>query len=244
MSNFTMINQSKPSSSIRPTNGRQTVGDGAFSTDMIPSVLAVCRIQGGDSMYYYSTAFSGGPGRVVRLAPTASFPFPTPPRDILAKQNVPWPDACTPPLTPDDTDEDDDSVGAISSKQRNGALELLSTLFPRNALGAIPHAKSVEISAPNLGAAFEGVVLDLPGKTKTLYVDGKNAAHVNLRESIVALLDLADERLECSALVLALEKSCPHLGELLHSLMYVGGTVVTTPPFPVDPAYILVGLEI
>lgn len=44
--------------------------------------------------------------------------------------------------------------------------------------------------------------------------------------------------------MLALEKSCPVLGELLHSLMYVGGTVVTAPPFPVDPAYILVGLEI
>lgn len=177
-------------------------------------------------------------------APATAFPFPTPPRDIIAKRDVPPPDASTPPLTPDDVDEKGNSVAAISSKERNGALEFLSALFPRNALGALPHAKSVEISAPNLGTAFEGVVLDLPGKPKTLYVDGKNAAHVNLRESIVALLDLADERLECSALVLALEKSCPHLGELLHSLMYVGGTVVTTPPFPVDPAYILVGLEI
>ena len=81
MSNFTMLNQSKQSSSICPTfvaispseniakltyvlysNGRQTVGDGAFSSDMIPSVLAVCHIQGDDSMYYYSTTFSGGPG--------------------------------------------------------------------------------------------------------------------------------------------------------------------------------------
>ncbi|THH00154.1 hypothetical protein EW026_g2340 [Hermanssonia centrifuga] len=128
------------------SNGRQTVGDGAFSADMTPSVLAVCHMQGTDSMYYYSTAFSGGPG--------------------------------------------------------------------------------------------------LPGKAKTLYVDGKSAADVNLRESIVALLDLADERLECTALVLALEKSSPVLGELLHSLMYVGGTVVTAPPFPVDSAYVLVGMEI
>src|ERR1700722_2065806 len=42
------------------SNGRQTVGDGAFSSD-IPSVL-VCHIQGTDDMYYYSTTFSGGPG--------------------------------------------------------------------------------------------------------------------------------------------------------------------------------------
>ena len=62
--------------------------------------------------------------------------------------------------------------------------------------------------------------------------------------SIVALLDLADEQLECNALVIALERSLPTLGDLLHSLMYVGGTVVTKPPFPTDPAYVLVGMEI
>jgi hypothetical protein len=62
--------------------------------------------------------------------------------------------------------------------------------------------------------------------------------------SIVALLDLADEQLECTALVIALEKSVEGLGDLLHSLMYVGGSVVTKPPFQVDPAYVLVGLEI
>ena len=44
------------------SNGRRTVGDGAFSSDMTPSVLAVCHIQGNDSIYYYSTTFSGGPG--------------------------------------------------------------------------------------------------------------------------------------------------------------------------------------
>ena len=48
-----------------------------------------------------------------------------------------------------------------------------------------------------------------------------------MMHSIVALLDLADEQLECNALVIALERSSPILGDLLHSLMYVGGTVVT-----------------
>lgn len=151
-------------------------------------------------------------------------------------------DTVTPPLTPDDLDESGGSISAISAS--NKALDFLSTVFPRNALGALQYAKSVTIDAPELGASFEGVVLSLPNKPKTLYVDGKSAAHVNLRESIVALLDLADERLECTALVLALEKSSPILSDLLHSLMYVGGTVVTAPPFPVDPAYVLVGMEI
>jgi len=57
-------------------------------------------------------------------------------------------------------------------------------------------------------------------------------------------LDLADEQLDCAALVIALEKSTVGLGGLLHSLMYVGGSVVSKPPFQVDTAYVLVGLEI
>jgi len=84
----------------------------------------------------------------------------------------------------------------------------------------------------------------LPGAPKTFYVDGKSAEVVNLRESIVALLDLADEHLQCSALVIALEKASPTLSSLLHALMYVGGAVVTKPDFPVHPEYVLVGLEI
>lgn len=118
------------------------------------------------------------------------------------------------------------------------------TVFPHHGLSALPYAKSVSISAPNLGADFEGVVLEMPGSLKTLYVDGKSAESVSLRESIVALLDLADESLECTSLIIVLERSSPNLGKILHSLMYVGGTVVTKPLFKVDPAFVLVGLEI
>lgn len=117
------------------------------------------------------------------------------------------------------------------------------TVFPKHGLSALPYAKNVTISAPDVGE-FEGVVLELPGRPKTLYVNAKNAASVSLRESIVALLDLADERLECSALVIVLDRSSKMLSEALHSLMYVGGTVVTKPPFEVDPAFVLVGMEV
>ncbi|KAL0956026.1 hypothetical protein HGRIS_002199 [Hohenbuehelia grisea] len=150
-------------------------------------------------------------------------------------------DVATPPLTPDDGPESDK---AVTAKQQQDALDFLMTVFPRDGLSALPHAKSVSISAPNMGASFDGVVLDIPGKTKTLYVDGKSAQTVSLRESIVALLDLADESLQCSALVIVLERSSPVLGDLLHALMYVGGTVVTRPPYQVDSAFVLVGLEI
>ena len=66
----------------------------------------------------------------------------------------------------------------------------------------------------------------------------------NKANSIVALLDLADERLDCQALIIVLERSSPTLSSVLHSLMYVGGSVVTKPPFQVDPAFVLVGLEL
>jgi len=154
-------------------------------------------------------------------------------------------DLVTPPLTPDGSDYSSGSEGSIVKTQhKSDTLDFLLTLFPLEGLTALPHAKSVSISAPNMGASFEGVVLHLPGKPRTLYVDGKSAASVSLRESVVALLDLADESLECSALIIALERSSPSLGDLLHSLMYVGGTVVTKPPFKVDPGFILVGIEI
>lgn len=147
----------------------------------------------------------------------------------------------TPPLTPDNGAEGGSgSLSALGAKQS----AFLSVLFPRNGLRAAPYAKSVSISTPGTGVTFDGVVLSLPGKPKTFYVDGKCAATVNLRESIVALLDLADEQLGCNALIIALERSSPVLGDLLHSLMYVGGQVVTKPPFPTDPAFVLVGMDI
>jgi len=110
-------------------------------------------------------------------------------------------------------------------------------------MSALPYAKLVSITLAEGERTFEGVILDLPGASKTLYVAGKSMQGVNLRESIVALLDLADEHFECTAFVIALERKLPTLGNLLHSLMYVGGTVVTKPPFPVDEKYVLVGIE-
>ncbi|KAJ7262268.1 ornithine decarboxylase antizyme-domain-containing protein [Mycena haematopus] len=238
-------------SSPRPTNGRQAVGDGAFYVDAQPSVLAVAQIQGTDDMYYYSTTFSGGPG-VPKCPPDRgssdcvtgslasisnnSYFSSSVPRSIPHRS----PDLATPPLTPDNGSP----LSVVPESHQNDALDFLMAIFPRHALAALPYSTSVAIDAPNIGVAFDGVVLHLPGSPKSLYVDGKSAQSVSIRESIVALLDLADESLECSALVIALDRSSPALGKILHSLMYVGGTVVTKPPFDVDPAFVLVGLEI
>ena len=43
------------------SNGRQTVGDGAYPVDTPPRIVAVCHRHGHDDLYYYSTTFSGGP---------------------------------------------------------------------------------------------------------------------------------------------------------------------------------------
>ena len=60
----------------------------------------------------------------------------------------------------------------------------------------------------------------------------------------MALLDLADEQLECSAVIIALPKTSEGLDDLIHSLMYVGGQIVTKPPFKASSAYLLIGLEL
>ena len=73
-----------------------------------------------------------------------------------------------------------------------------------------------------------------------------------MRESLTALLDLAAESLEASSLILALDKDDrepERLGELLHSLMYVGGQVIKRGALPGDwewdpRRWVLVGMEL
>jgi hypothetical protein len=117
-------------------------------------------------------------------ANTITVARPTFPRPIPCCRTLSG-DISTPPLTPDDDGSDFGSLGtppSIRDKQPKDALDLLMALFPHQGLQALPYAKSVAISAPSMGAAFEGVVLELPGNPKTLYVDGKSAESVNLRE--------------------------------------------------------------
>jgi len=171
---------------------------------------------------------------------------------IISRSNRPVPvPISTPPLTPDD-DGSSSSFSSIGSLDWKVTPELLMTLFPRAAIRASPYAKSVSVAGE--GTTFDGFVLDLPRGfngvnpkacvMRTLFVDGKGANTAQLRESLVAMLDLADEHLSCKAVVISLDKSSPSLSGLVHSLMYAGGTFVTQPIFEVDPGYVLVGIEI
>jgi hypothetical protein len=101
------------------------------------------------------------------------------PRSIPGRSESPC-SLLTPPLTPDDSDAS--GAHGIFTEHPKDALDLLLNVFPRNGLSILPFAKSVVVSAPNMGATFDGFVLDLPGKPKTLYIDGKNAPAVSLRE--------------------------------------------------------------
>lgn len=172
------------------------------------------------------------------------------PIPLTSNSRVPVPIA-TPPLSPDDGSTAS-SLSSIGSLDLKAAPEFLITLFPRAAFRASPYAKAVSVSGE--GATFDGFVLDLPRGlsgvnpkstvTRTLFVDGKGADTVQLRESLVAMLDLADEHLSCKAVIIALKKSGQAFGHLVHSLMYAGGSFVTQPPFEVNPSFALVGIEI
>ncbi|QRV94282.1 ornithine decarboxylase antizyme protein [Ceratobasidium sp. AG-Ba] len=143
----------------------------------------------------------------------------------------------TPPQTPEALPLNDDLTTPT-------ALEVLTTLFPNSAAAkaALPYAKALRITSQ--ASTWDGVVLSLPGQERTLYVIGRGAEALMLRESVTALLDLADEHLECTAFVIALEKNTPGLGELVHALTYLSGQIVTKPPFAANPSYVLVGIEL
>lgn len=149
----------------------------------------------------------------------------------------------TPPQSPEDAPSSQESMTPT-------ALEVLATLFPNSAAthAALPYAKALRITshqgATPEGSTWDGVVLSLPGQERTLYVIGRGAEALMLRESVTALLDLADEHLECTAFVIALEKNTPGLGELVHALTYLSGQIMTKPPFVANPAYVLVGIEL
>lgn len=106
------------------------------------------------------------------------------PRPIPARSSS---ELNTPPLTPDGGSECSLSGSDFGCDDKD-ALDFLMTVFPKEGLAALPYAKRVNISAPNLDSDFNGMVLDMPGKSKTLYVDGKSARLVSLRERYIPII--------------------------------------------------------
>ncbi|KAF9429221.1 hypothetical protein BGZ76_001645 [Entomortierella beljakovae] len=78
-----------------------------------------------------------------------------------------------------------------------------------------------------------------------LYLKGNGWDDMDIRESVVAALDLAEEQFECEVVYLCLEKSNPYLAKLVRALMYAGFEVVTPGILEhADPKYLVLGMEL
>lgn len=194
------------------------------------------------------SSFSKNPAPLKVAAPYPS-PDSASSSPIQLAKSRPNKQLVTPPLTPEDSND-------LPSPARRSSF--LMQLFPETASTVAQYATPFQI---NIGSIWDGFILTLPNGTKSLYVDGKAAAQADLRQryvhcvspctiflynfcSVVSLLDLADEQLGCSSVVIALPKTASGLDGIIHALMYVGGQIVTRPPFKTNPSIVLVGLEI
>lgn len=93
---------------------------------------------------------------------------------------------------------------------------------------------------------FGITINDFRGGEKVLIVKPKDVETLELRESVLELFETADEDLGCEKVIIGLEKSCQDLGQIIHSLLYVGGQII--PPnqafFTAKPDHVLIGLDI
>ncbi|KAK3844018.1 MAG: hypothetical protein J3R72DRAFT_439597 [Linnemannia gamsii] len=78
-----------------------------------------------------------------------------------------------------------------------------------------------------------------------LYLRGNGWDDMDIRESVVAALDLAEEQLECTVVYLCLEKSNPHIKDLVRALMYAGFEMVLPGIMAhADDKYHVLGIEL
>ena len=103
--------------------------------------------------------------------------------------------------------------------------------------------ENVRIWLPQLGMANLDTDQLFKKKRQDILKNGVSEELAN-QLALIAVMDLASEKLSCATLVIILAKACPTLRELLHSLMYAGGSIVTKPPFDVHPNLVLVGFEL
>lgn len=148
---------------------------------------------------------------------------------------------------------------------------MILAVFPSSSPIHLLPSSPVDLSS--IADKWQGAVLENEkAGTRTLYVAGGNYEDVNLKESVCGILELAEDVLGCTGVVMILEKYSADLGmspfplpstkrcarasfdyadfrhylspgDLLHSLMYVGGTI-TNQPFPALSDYVLVGLDL
>ncbi|KAI1307286.1 hypothetical protein EDD11_004536 [Mortierella claussenii] len=78
-----------------------------------------------------------------------------------------------------------------------------------------------------------------------LFLKGDGWDDMDVRESVVAALDLAEEQLGCQSVYLCLEKNNPSLANLVRTLMYAGFEMVTPGILThADPKYLVLGMDL
>ncbi|KAF9927951.1 hypothetical protein FBU30_002739 [Linnemannia zychae] len=78
-----------------------------------------------------------------------------------------------------------------------------------------------------------------------LFLRGNGWDEMDIRESVVAALDLAEEQLGCQTVHLCLEKSNPNLAKLVRTLMYAGFEMVHPDVLAhTDPKYLVLGMDL
>lgn len=120
---------------------------------------------------------------------------------------------CTPIkplLTPRSSHDGPSSSSSDAEVERKG--NILSTIFPSSSpLHQLPATK-VELS--EIVPSWKGAVLENPAMgTRTLYVEGGSYEEVNMRESVCGVLELAEEQLGCTGVVMVLEKNSAEISE-------------------------------
>lgn len=123
-----------------------------------------------------------------------------------------------------------------------------SVVAPAPVLDQVFPAEAPVHAQPSEDVTVEGlagsVVENATAATRTMYLVGATAALE--RELAVNLMDAAADEYACDSLVLALRKDTEGLGDLLHQLLYIGATVVSSFEETGVPKedYILLGMEL
>ena len=149
-------------------------------------------------------------------------------------------------LTPPAEEESRTALSLGTAASTPVGTQLLADVVPSHASVHQLPAQSVDLS-DLVGAGWQGAAVDNPvAGTRTLYVGGGELSDVELRESIIAVLERAEEELGCSGVVLALERGTQDLSNVVHQLMYLGCTVVSDHEQTGLPnsEYILLGMDV
>ncbi|GAA99136.1 hypothetical protein E5Q_05826, partial [Mixia osmundae IAM 14324] len=157
----------------------------------------------------------------------------------------------TPPSSTESSSDSDSANSYFSSSSRSvrqsssltgepgEAHQLISKVRP----DLLAQSRALFALRPEWEASLYAPSATSEAGERTLYCRANRSGLVESRENLVDLLEQADEIWNCSALVICLKKTDQDLEHALHSLMYVGGSILA-PHARQSEEYILVGLDL